>query len=150
MPSDDIDVFVICDAGAVEKGGARAFSLSRLGENGDSRPFPILVVRTHANDYLGYVNVCPHDGSWLNIGDGEFFSRDRAFLRCGRHGALFEIDTGLCVDGGCKGKGLEPVAIAVIDGEVCICGVALAEDEGPDPFRDLETDETMDIMIYPE
>ena len=116
----------------------------------ESRPFPIVIVRTDANDYFGYVNTCPHEGTWLNFGTGEFFSRDRAFLRCGRHGATFEIDTGLCVDGPCRGESLEPIALAVIDGEVCLCGVALVEDDGcPDPFVD-EADDTMEIMIHPD
>jgi nitrite reductase/ring-hydroxylating ferredoxin subunit len=148
MSPEEIDVFAICDAGSIEKGDARAFSLSRINEAGESRPFPIVVVRTHANEYFGYVNVCPHGRTWLNIGDGEFFSRDRAFLRCGRHGALFEIDSGLCIEGECKDKSLESIAIVVVDGDVCVCGITLAEDEGPDPFRDL--DDTMEIMIHPE
>ena len=148
MSAGEIDVFVVCDATSIEQGDAKAFSLSRFNEAGESRPFPIVVVRTQGNEYFGYVNVCPHSGTWLNIGDGKFFSRDRAFLRCGRHGALFEIDTGICIEGECRGKSLEPVAIAVVDGDICICGVRLAEDHGPDPFRDV--DDTMEIMIHPE
>lgn len=148
MPPQDIEVFAICDAGSIEKGDAKAFSLSRINEAGESRPFPIVVIRTQDNDYFGYVNTCPHEGTWLNIGAGEFFSRERAFLRCGRHGALFEIDSGLCIEGRCKDKSLEPIALAVVDGDVCVCGIALAEDHGPDPFRDL--DDTMEIMIHPE
>ncbi|UTD26183.1 Rieske 2Fe-2S domain-containing protein [Bradyrhizobium sp. WD16] len=144
------DVYAICAASDIEKGAAKAFSLSRITEAGEHRPFAIFVVRTHANEVFGYVNVCPHEGKWLNFGDGEFFSRDRAFLRCGRHGALFEIDSGLCIAGDCKGQSLEPVAVTLIDGEVCLCGVPLVEDEGPDPFRDGDSDETMDIMIHPE
>ena len=43
---------------------------------------------------------------------------------------------GLCIDGPCRGKSLKPIALAVIDGEVCTCGVALVEDDGcPNPFR---------------
>ena len=142
------EVFAVCDTGSIEKGDAKAFSLSRIDEAGESRPFPIVVIRTHANDYFGYVNVCPHGGTWLNFADGEFFSRDRAFLRCGRHGALFEIDGGLCIEGDCKGKSLESIAVVVVDGDVCVCGITLAEDDGPDPFHDL--DGTMEIMIHPE
>lgn len=141
------EVYVICDTDRIERGDAKAFSLSRMTEAGESRPFPIVVVRTQTDDYFGYVNVCPHNGTWLNIGDGTFFTRDRAFLRCGRHGATFEIDSGLCIEGECRGKSLEPVAIAVVDGEVCICGIKLAEDEGPNPFE--EPDDTMEIMIHP-
>lgn len=149
MTADDVDVFVVCAADDIERGNAKAFSLSRVTETGESRPFPIVIVRTIANDYVGYVNSCPHEGTWLNIGAGEFFSRDRAFLRCGRHGANFEIDSGLCVDGPCRGKSLAPIALAVIDGEVCLCGVTLVEDERrPSPFDDV--DETMEIMIHPD
>ncbi|MGY3608844.1 MULTISPECIES: Rieske (2Fe-2S) protein [unclassified Bradyrhizobium] len=149
MGSREIDVFAVCPADAIERGSARGFSLSRIDESGESRPFPIVVVRTVGNDYHGYVNRCPHDGVWLNIRAGEFFSPDRAFLRCGRHGAIFEIDSGFCIDGPCNGRALEPVALAVIGGDVCLCGVKLVEDNGfLGPFED--GDETMDIMIHPD
>lgn len=147
MTAENVEVYVVWAADGIEPGGAKAFSLSRITETGESRPFPILIVRTGAADYIGYVNACPHEGIWLNFGAGEFFSRDRAFLRCGRHGATFEIDSGLCVDGPCRGKSLQPIALAVIDGEVCLCGVKLVEDEGhPNAFDD--DDETMEIMIH--
>ncbi|WP_316396829.1 Rieske (2Fe-2S) protein [Bradyrhizobium sp. 33ap4] len=147
--SDQIAVFAVCPADAIERSGARGFNLSRVDDRGESRPFPIIVVRTFGDDYLGYVNRCPHDSLWLNIGSGEFFSSDRSFLRCGRHGARFEIDTGLCIDGPCNGQALEPVALAIIDGDVCLCGVRLLEDDRLcDSFED--SDETMDITIHPD
>jgi nitrite reductase/ring-hydroxylating ferredoxin subunit len=143
------EVYVICAAESIAPGSAKAFSLSRITETDTGRPFPIVVIRTNADNYVGYVNTCPHEGTWLNIGAGEFFNRDRTFLKCGRHGANFEIDTGLCVGGPRKGKSLEPIALAVIDGEVCLCGVTLVEDDGfPDPFD--EFDDTMEIMIHPD
>ena len=101
-PSEAIELFAVCATEDIERGDAKAFSLSRIGETGESRPFPILIVRTHANGYFGYVNSCPHEGIWLNFGAGNFFTPDRAFLKCGRHGSIFEIETGLCIDGPCK------------------------------------------------
>jgi nitrite reductase/ring-hydroxylating ferredoxin subunit len=149
MPVGDPEVFVICAAESIAPGSAKAFSLSRIVETDEGRPFPIVIIRTAANDYFGYVNTCPHKRTWLNIGAGEFFSPDRAFLKCGRHGSNFEIDTGLCVAGPCKGKSLEPIAVTVIDGEVCLCGVALVEDYGfPGSFD--EFGDTMEIMIHPD
>ncbi len=149
MPGEEPEVFVVCAAENIARGGAKAFSLSRITQAGEGRPFPIVVIRTAADDYIGYMNTCPHEGLWLNIGTGEFFNPERNFLKCGRHGAHFEIETGLCVAGPCKGKSLEPIALAVIDGEVCLCGVALVEDDGfPDPFED--ADDTMEIMIHPD
>ena len=53
-------VFVICAADSIERSNAKAFSLFRINEAGESRPFPIVVVRTQADDYIGYVNSCPH------------------------------------------------------------------------------------------
>ena len=148
MSSGQVEVYVICAADTIEQGGAKAFSLSRIDETGEGRPFPVMVVRTHANEYFGYVNACPHEGIWLNFGAGDFFTPDRAFLRCGRHGSVFEIESGTCIDGPCKDKSLQPIALAVVDGEVCICGIELEEAGHPDPFDD--GDDTMEIMIHPE
>lgn len=147
--SGHIEVFAVCPADAIKRSEVMGFSLSRIDDRGESRPFPISVVRTFGNDYLVYVNRCPHESAWLNMGSGAFFSADRAFLGCGRHGARFEIDTGMCIDGPCDGQSLEPVALAVIEGEVCLCGVKLLEDDRfADPFGD--SDETMDITIHPD
>jgi len=149
MQPKEIPVFAVCTTDAIERGGAKAFSLSRIDEDGESRPFPIVVVRTYGNDYVGYVNSCPHEGVWLNIGSGQFFTPDRAFLKCGRHGATFEIESGLCIGGPCTGKSLPPIALAVVDGDVCLCGVALVEDDRSAHHLE-DDDETMDIMIHPD
>jgi nitrite reductase/ring-hydroxylating ferredoxin subunit len=149
MSFEAIELFAVCAAEDIERGDARAFRLSRIGETGEGRPFPILVVRTHADGYFGYVNSCPHEGIWLNFGEGNFFTPDRAFLKCGRHGSIFEIETGLCIDGPCKEQSLEPLALAVVDGDVCLSGIALVEDDAmPNPFD--EPDDTMEIMIHPD
>jgi nitrite reductase/ring-hydroxylating ferredoxin subunit len=149
MSSEGSSVFVICAARSIARGAAKSFSLSRIKESGEARPFPIVVIRTATDDFVGYVNACPHQGIWLNFGAGEFFNSDGTFLKCGRHGAEFEINTGVCVEGACQGKSLEPLALTVIDGEVCLCGIALVEDDDiPDPFA--EQDDTMEIMIHPD
>lgn len=129
MSSEPNDVFIICDAKIIARGTAMPFSLARHSENGEARPFRIVMLRTRSDAYLGYVNICPHEGRWLNIGDGGFFTKDGAFLRCGRHGARFEIETGACVDGECAGKSLQRVSVEVLDGDVCVRGVALVEDD---------------------
>ena len=145
--SEDVEVFVICAAESIARGEARSFSLSRITEDGEARPFPIFVVRSANDQYVGYVNSCPHQGTWLNIGDGTFFNGDKTRLRCGRHKAEFEIETGLCVSGSCKDRAIEPIALVVVDGELCLCGVKLAEEDRMS-FDDL--DDTMEIMIQPD
>lgn len=148
MSADEIEVFAICHAESIAPGEARSFRLSRRTEDGEVRPFPIFVVRRGGRDFFGYVNACPHNGTWLNISTGGFFNRARTHLECGRHKAQFDIESGLCVEGGCKGKSLTPLALTVIGGDVCLCGVPLAEDDQPrNPFE--EPDETMEITIHP-
>ncbi len=142
----DVSLYVICALDSLERGQAAPFSLSRVTDEGETRPFSIFVVRTENDQCVGYVNICPHQGSWLNIGEGKFFSEDGQRLRCGRHKAEFDIETGVCVTGPCVDKTIEPVALVVMDGDVCLCGVKLAEEEISD---DDDLDETMEIMIHP-
>ncbi|MFG1346294.1 Rieske 2Fe-2S domain-containing protein [Xanthobacter autotrophicus DSM 431] len=150
MSAEEIEVYAICETDFLDPGEAKAFDLSRITEDGGARPFRIVVVRTGARDFVGYVNACPHQGTWLNIGGGEFFNKDGTRLRCGRHGALFDIESGSCVDGPCEGKSLEPIALAVVGDDVCLCGVALVEEEErPFPYYD-DLDDTMEIMISPD
>jgi nitrite reductase/ring-hydroxylating ferredoxin subunit len=142
-------VYAICRANAIEPGQSKAFVLSRVVDAGESRPFGVFVVRTSRDGYVGYVNTCPHEGTWLNFNEGQFFNENRTHLKCGRHGALFEVQTGICVEGPCQNKALEPVALTVISGDLCLCGIKLVEDDGPSgAFEDIE--DTMDIMIHPD
>jgi len=143
----DVNVYVICSTEQIEAGTAKAFSLLRVTEAQETRPYSIFVVRTKADQFFGYVNVCPHQGAWLNIGAGSFFSDDGERLRCGRHNAEFDVETGACVKGSCKDKSLEQIPIVVMDGEVCLCGVELSEEEPRSD--DDEFDDTMEIMIHP-
>lgn len=148
MERESIEVFAVCGAEAIAPGHARPFSLSQIAGSGEARPYSIFVVRGGKDSYFGYVNICPHEKTWLNIRDGGFLNPDGTFLRCSRHGALFEIGTGRCVAGPCEGANLEPVALAVIDGDVCVCGVPLIEEDGIDaPTDDFE--DMMEIMIHP-
>ncbi len=90
----DVNVYVICSTQQIEPGAAKAFSLLRVTETKEIRPYSIFVVRTKADQFFGYVNVCPHQGAWLNIGAGSFFSGDGERLRCGRHNAEFDVEFG--------------------------------------------------------
>jgi len=146
--SDEVPVYVVCGAQAIPQGGAKAFRLQRVTGDGEARPYSIFIARTKADQYFGYVNLCPHEGAWLNIDKGEFFTEDRARLRCGRHNAEFEVETGRCVKGACKNEALEPIPVVLMDDDVCLCGVELSE-ELPDAFDEDEFEDTMEIMIHP-
>nr|WP_008545833.1 Rieske 2Fe-2S domain-containing protein [Bradyrhizobium sp. CCGE-LA001] len=75
--------------------------------------------------------LCPHNGVNLDWKRDEFLDPYGVRLMCGKHGATFELGTGRCVEGPCKGKDLTPVALTALDDEVCVVGVRLVESDPP-------------------
>ncbi len=105
-----IDYFVICSAADIDVGEAKAFDLAQADGEGGGKPFRILVAHNGRGEFFAYRNSCPHEGVWLNVGSGAFLDETGALLRCGRHGAKFEIESGKCVSGACEGARLEQVS----------------------------------------
>lgn len=63
------------------------------------------VVQKNGERYV-YENTCPHLGRALDMRPNGFLTRDRSQIICMAHGAVFEIDTGLCCGGPCLGASL--------------------------------------------
>ncbi len=101
---------VLCRLEEIEDGQAKGFT---LGQGLEARG--VFVVREGARAF-GYVNSCPHLGTPLDWQGDRFISLDSGLIMCATHGALFEIEGGLCVDGPCVGENLEPAPV-VIDGD---------------------------------
>ncbi len=141
-----IDYFVICSAADIDLGEAKAFDLAQADGKGGAKPFRILVAHNGKGEFFAYRNSCPHQGVWLNVGSGTFLDETGELLKCGRHGAKFEIESGKCVSGACEGGRLEQVALAVLDGDVCLHGVNLLEEDGMGWHED-DMDETMEITV---
>ena len=78
------------------------------------------VVLKWKGETIVYRNRCPHAGTPLDWIPDRFFDRSGEFLFCTTHGASFEPDTGLCVDGPCIGDVLERCAFDVRDGVVTL------------------------------
>ncbi len=124
--------YVVCSTSDIPSRKARGFILTRVDEVGALHPLSIVVVRW-GKHVFGYVNRCPHHGSNLDWERETFLEPNYGTrLMCGKHGALFDLATGECVDGPCKGESLAPVAIAVLDNDICITGVTLLEEEEDD------------------
>ncbi len=135
------ELYAICQNGAIEDGEATGFLLMRITSTGEPEPWPILITRK-GNNFYGFENACPHKGEQLDANNpGAFLDEEGNFLTCGHHGAQFDLDTGKCFIGPCQGKSLTPITIVVDDGDVCVTGVELAEDD------DSEPDEAPEVMI---
>lgn len=130
MSETEIDssvAYAICAMSDIPSQRARGFQLVRVDEDGTQKPWSIFVVRW-GKQVFGYLNKCPHDGVNLDWERHQFLDPNGIRIMCGKHGALFELGTGMCVDGPCKGRSLQPIALAILDGDICVAGVTLAED----------------------
>jgi nitrite reductase/ring-hydroxylating ferredoxin subunit len=110
---------VICPLHELADLGARGFTVG----SGDW-PLRGLVVRRGAV-VRAYVNHCPHAGFPLDAVPGSFLAPEAPLILCRSHGALFEMDTGLCVSGPCDGLALRRLPVRVVRGYV------LLEDDVP-------------------
>ncbi|SFR76047.1 Rieske (2Fe-2S) protein [Sphingomonas jatrophae] len=97
---------------AIADGSARNYVLQlRAGR------FHGFVVR-RGDAVVGYVDRCPHMGVPLAQKLDDYLTPDGQLIACSWHGALFDVDGGLCVGGPCAGQWLTPWPVAVIDGSI--------------------------------
>jgi len=105
---------VVCRVADLAEYGSRAFTVGA-----GAWPLRGFVVRC-GNELRGYVNRCPHAGHPLDLRPHRFLTRDRTMILCSSHGALFEMDAGLCLAGPCAGERLQAVPLEVIGAVVLI------------------------------
>lgn len=105
---------VVCRFAELDDPGCREFHVG-----GGDWPFRGFVVRKGA-DVFAYQNYCVHAGHPLNWRPHDFLTGDGAQIICASHGAVYEIDSGLCSAGPCRGKSLRPVRVSVSNGDVVV------------------------------
>ena len=89
-------------------------------EEGASKGFDVegayfFAVKRDDKVYL-YRNSCPHLGTPLEWEEDKFLDSDGSLIICSTHGALFEIETGRCLAGPCKGQYLQAVSYILDNG----------------------------------
>lgn len=75
------------------------------------------VFRRGGNLY-SYKNLCPHYPLPLDYDDAEFFDHDNKYIMCRNHWALFEPETGNCVEGPCEGSCLKKFQVSEENGRI--------------------------------
>ena len=113
---------VICALHELDDPGARGFTMGR-----GHWPLRGFVVRRGA-ELRAYLNHCPHAGHELNLRPHAFLAPDAPLIQCSSHGALFEMETGLCLAGPCPGARLRPIELRINQGYVLVAdNVELSE-----------------------
>jgi len=106
-PAEPASGTVLCAIEALDDPGTRGF-VYRAGQS----LFAGFLVRL--GPWIGgYVDSCPHAGWRLAAVEHQFLTRDRDFILCSGHGALFRLHDGSCVAGPCIGRALKPWPIRV-------------------------------------
>jgi nitrite reductase/ring-hydroxylating ferredoxin subunit len=104
---------LICPSEALADSGIGVrFEIDRGGER-----LPAFAVRFHGVVHA-YVNECRHQCTELDWNPGEFFDAGGLYLICATHGALYEPESGLCIDGPCRGARLGNVPVIERDGAI--------------------------------
>jgi nitrite reductase/ring-hydroxylating ferredoxin subunit len=97
-------------------------STDDLAEDGEAKGFSIgsdsLFALKRDGQFFVYRNSCPHLGVELNWLEDQFLDVEGVLIQCATHGALFVVETGVCVAGPCRGKSLEAIPFSVIDGRI--------------------------------
>jgi nitrite reductase/ring-hydroxylating ferredoxin subunit len=81
----------------------------------------VIVLRKNGQLHA-YRDACPHyeGGTPMAWKSDAYLNGDGTYLACHSHGALFEMETGVCVAGPCLGQKLTRVEITVMaQGDVC-------------------------------
>lgn len=106
----------LCRHDDLVDGHSRGFD--PLGEGRDT----MFVVRRGAR-LFAWRNACPHyHQARMAWKKDEFLNADRSAIVCGAHGAMFDIETGICWLGPCIGERLTPVTVEDRDGDVWVIG----------------------------
>lgn len=85
--------------------------------------FSMFVVR-RGEEVFGYLNICPHYSSALNVRSNGFTNDAGTRIRCSAHFAEFRIEDGYGVAGAAERCWLDPVPVEVVEGEIRIRSAA--------------------------
>jgi nitrite reductase/ring-hydroxylating ferredoxin subunit len=95
----------LCRVDEIADGAARGFDTKAAGRD------TIFIVR-RGNAVNAWRDACPHvDGAPLAWRKDAYLNADGQAIVCYGHGAVFDLDTGVCSQGPCIGQSLTPVAV---------------------------------------
>jgi nitrite reductase/ring-hydroxylating ferredoxin subunit len=95
----------LCRLDELADGASRGFDAAGLSR------IPMFVVR-RGNEVRGWLDNCPHvDGAPLAWRKDAYLNADGGSIVCYGHGAMFDIESGVCFKGPCVGQALTPVAV---------------------------------------
>lgn len=90
-----------------------------LNVDHDGTKLELFIVKKDSNITV-YRNSCPHTLGPLDWTPNEFLDMNNQYIMCANHGALFEINTGLCIYGPCKAQSLKALPFTIKNNQICL------------------------------
>jgi nitrite reductase/ring-hydroxylating ferredoxin subunit len=104
VPEDSTFLFTVRNVGGE----------SSPDETGDRREAILL---REDNDVVGWLNYCRHF-THIRLDKGPGAERRDGEVLCTNHGAMFDVESGLCTHGPCEGAYLEGIEVRVENGAI--------------------------------
>ena len=76
------------------------------------------LLQTHDGHVHCYLNRCPHKHSPLNWSADEFLTLEKDYIVCATHGALFQMESGICIAGPGVKQSLTRIDVSVEEGAI--------------------------------
>ena len=112
--TSEAELVTLCRLDELLEGEARGFDPLQRGRDA------LFIVKRDAT-LKAYRNRCPHQGASLPWRKNAYLNADGSRIVCSAHGALFDIDTGHCLQGPALGQALEPMDVHLTaDGSVTL------------------------------
>jgi nitrite reductase/ring-hydroxylating ferredoxin subunit len=124
-PAGPAPVRRVCNLADLPDGAARGFDPMNRGRD------TVFVVRRGETVRL-WADRCPHHGTPMPWRKDAYLNAAGDRIVCAAHGALFEIDSGLCVQGPCLGDRLRPVPFTLTqNGDLLLVAAATQDNITP-------------------
>lgn len=107
----------LCHLEQLAPGQSLGFKIKSIGQDD-------FFLVNNGGHVVGYKNSCPHwPGSSMPVFKNRYLDNECRYIVCSGHGALFEIDSGLCIKGPCIGQRLVSIDLEMTDaGDVFFIG----------------------------
>lgn len=83
----------------------------------DGMQLNIFIVKKDGRIFV-YENSCPHTSGPLDWLPDVFLNEDKNYIMCANHGALFQIENGLCIYGPCRRQHLRALPHVIEGGNI--------------------------------
>lgn len=103
---------VIATASEITDPGSKGLSI----DLGDEK-LELFIIKKDSSIHV-YKNSCPHTKGPLDWAPDQFLDLDYNHIQCANHGALFEINSGLCIYGPCKAESLKALPFKIKDDNI--------------------------------